>query len=449
MRWFFPAFVSLFLIPLPAFGAGVLLQEILFDPEGTDTGKEWITLRNAGTEEADLSGWQLYPDGIGYYAFPGGFALSAGSSATVRLRLDGADSQTILFHKTASSNMGNTSGSAALFSGEPRGKETIRSFMQWGRAGETWESAAAEAGIWIKGEFADLSSFVPGASLQRIADSIGKNAWQINFSPSPAHADIPEGKPPAETKNPAPPETDSLPVPSSEEPIPPPSFSADAGKDRDATVGTPVSFEGSFTILRESLSGDVRFFWDFGDGKTAEGIAVSHVFSLPGIYRVGLHVSHGDETRSDYVSVRAAPNNPALAEVIGRAGKPPQTKDFADKREQTPDPGDSVSSGLAPDSLSFLRQPPEEESGEKLGGQKNAEPASTTRSQQSQKRISSSPGTSDSGGEDHPKEETPQEQRAQASSPLIQARTFALFALAFVVSAGAAGVFLFLRTALP
>ena len=57
--------------------------------------------------------------------------------------------------------MGNTSGSAALFAKGVRGKDTIKSFVEWGRGGETWESSAADAGLWDRGTFVD----VPGGRI--------------------------------------------------------------------------------------------------------------------------------------------------------------------------------------------------------------------------------------------------------------------------------------------
>ncbi len=37
----------------------VLLNEVMFDPSGADEGYEWIELYNAGTGDADVSGWSL------------------------------------------------------------------------------------------------------------------------------------------------------------------------------------------------------------------------------------------------------------------------------------------------------------------------------------------------------------------------------------------------------
>ncbi len=63
----------------PAEGVVVVINEVMVDPAGGDTGKEWLELYNAGDEDADLTGWTLEwyksdPD-----APSGGVTLPAGS----------------------------------------------------------------------------------------------------------------------------------------------------------------------------------------------------------------------------------------------------------------------------------------------------------------------------------------------------------------------------------
>ena len=51
----------------------IKINEILYDPTGTDTGKEWIELYNAGTEPVPLEGWQIQKAGSNFgecFTFP-------------------------------------------------------------------------------------------------------------------------------------------------------------------------------------------------------------------------------------------------------------------------------------------------------------------------------------------------------------------------------------------
>ncbi len=59
----------------------ILVSEVLYDPEGTDAGKEWVELYNPTSRAIDLSGWTLGDAvapgeyGSGRYAFPAGTVM--------------------------------------------------------------------------------------------------------------------------------------------------------------------------------------------------------------------------------------------------------------------------------------------------------------------------------------------------------------------------------------
>jgi PKD repeat protein len=57
-----------------------------------------------------------------------------------------------------------------------------------------------------------------------------------------------------------------------------------------------VSFDGSLTVGADSVlvQDDARFYWDFGDGTTAEGLIVTHSYAKAGHYEVKLKVVDSD-----------------------------------------------------------------------------------------------------------------------------------------------------------
>jgi large repetitive protein len=78
-----------------------------------------------------------------------------------------------------------------------------------------------------------------------------------------------------------------------------------AGPDRVVCPGEPVLFDGA-----ASHDGDgalTRFRWDFGDGASADGEQVTHVFETPGVYDVQLAVTDDSGascgTASDFARV--------------------------------------------------------------------------------------------------------------------------------------------------
>jgi PKD repeat protein len=81
-----------------------------------------------------------------------------------------------------------------------------------------------------------------------------------------------------------------------------PIIRANAGADRDASVGEDISFDASQST---STSGAELFYkWDFEDGERASGKTVVHRFAREGDYHVSLIVSNGQDEDDDEIVVR-------------------------------------------------------------------------------------------------------------------------------------------------
>ncbi|MDP3771780.1 MAG: lamin tail domain-containing protein [bacterium] len=323
----------LFLISPAWVGAsGTVINEVLFDPLGADTGLERIELYNGSATADDLSGWELYPDGIGYIVFPAHFVLKPYSVLTVHLREAGNDTESDLYvaSSTIKTNMGNTSGSAALFSAEPRGKETIKSFVEWGKGGETWESAASDAGLWSRGTFVGSANMAEGNSIALKEDGVtedGSGAWEVIGRPTIGQPNKSGGtlmvsSVTATSSSSGMASLDSAGAAGQEvRAVPPiPTIKSYAGQDRNTVAGSIVSFLGYGIGLTDKPIESARFLWNFGDGETAEGRAVEHIFRFPGTYLIGLHVASGEYAASDYATVVVAPNQLRIVEVVPGSG---------------------------------------------------------------------------------------------------------------------------------
>jgi PKD repeat protein len=75
----------------------------------------------------------------------------------------------------------------------------------------------------------------------------------------------------------------------------------------EPTVGDTVFFNGGLSSAGPGYT-IVRYRWNFGDGNTASGSTVSHVFSTPGIYNVVLTVTDtAGQTNASTSAVDVAP----------------------------------------------------------------------------------------------------------------------------------------------
>lgn len=147
----------------------IVISEVYYNPIGTDTGQEWIVIYNVG-EDINLNNYQLSASSSNY-TFPN-INLDSQNSITIHWNATGNDSATDLYTNTIANaditynNMGNTSGSVALFI-EAKNSSTIIDFLEYGSSGQTWEPTAisASVNIWTKPDF--IQSVLEGYSLER------------------------------------------------------------------------------------------------------------------------------------------------------------------------------------------------------------------------------------------------------------------------------------------
>src|SRR3989338_10289609 len=101
----------------------------------------------------------------------------------------------------------------------------------------------------------------------------------------------------------------NTPAPTSSYVAPPePQIFADAGDNRTVIVAADTEFLGrAYNRKKETISSRIRFLWNFGDGKTAEGQSVLHHFEYPGRYAVVLNIAENMDAASDRLIVTAEP----------------------------------------------------------------------------------------------------------------------------------------------
>ena len=275
-------FVVLFLIPKIVFG-NVVINEVLYNADGTDTGKEYIILYNNSDAAIDLTGHELNVVSGDYYVFPS-FSLSAKSSIVIHWRKDGTNSSSDLYTGTVGfdANMGDTSGWVALFKNDQQTKDTIVDYLEYGAGGKTFESKAVDAGIWTTGNF--VSSVVEGKAIKLQTTGLDNNLpgdW-IETTPSIVSEEAtPQEGSTSTTQETAEPNTGSVNKP----PI------ADAGDNIMGFVNQEIKFDG--TQSSDPENNELHYEWNMGDGKLIEIPSFTYVYAFPGTYLVTLMVFDG------------------------------------------------------------------------------------------------------------------------------------------------------------
>ncbi len=185
---------------------GIIINEALYDPEGVDTGLEWIEIVNTSIYSVNLQDYDLRCGSGGFYTF-GDFLLTSGSYVVVHNNAEGEDTATDLY-TGPTSNMGNTHDSIVLFNSTTHSTGTIVDFVQYGAGGESWESTAVGAGIWTEGDY--VPDVTEGSSIGLCpngADNDSSADWQeltittaggenecsdVTVTPTPFSTDVPD-----------------------------------------------------------------------------------------------------------------------------------------------------------------------------------------------------------------------------------------------------------------
>lgn len=322
---------ALFLFAIPAFavdGGGIGVNEVMFNPVGDDTGNEWVEVFNASSETKEIGGWQLYPDGVGYFTFPANFRISSHSYVVIHLRSSGVNTDHDLYFPSATGNMGNSSGSLALFLPGEKSKDTLVSFMRYHKPGsserKTWESAAGEAGLWTVGTYVDIATLSEGSSLGLASDGVTSgfsSAWRQFSSPSANSANGSGGAVSSSTASLDAEEPETASTSGNNFPTAPlyvvPHLDVSISVSPIATAAAPHRFEGrAYGVEKRPISGNARYLWNFGDGGIAEGALAVHTFRFPGTYTVSLNVNSSSAVGYAVSDIQVNKNAIRMSEVM-------------------------------------------------------------------------------------------------------------------------------------
>lgn len=277
----FPSFVS----------AQIIISEIMYDVEGSDTGREWIEIKNTGVSSVDLSDWR-FNDGSNHVLL---ISEEKGGQGSLVV---GAGEYAIL------------ASDAIQFLSEYSGFNgiVIDTVMSLGQQDDRTYMLSL---IHLDGTVENTASYTiafgalgDGNSLQLISES-----WMAG-SPTPGAQNDPQDIVEVEEENNnSVNQSENQPAPSdggSSFPIEPQIF-AYAGEDKSVPVGADTVFEGkSFGLKKEPLL-NARYMWNFGNLEIKEGQNVLHYYKYPGEYVVVLNVSSGEFSASDRIIVNAYP----------------------------------------------------------------------------------------------------------------------------------------------
>lgn len=286
--------------------AGIVINEIMYDPEGSDTNREWVEIYNNGAVDIDITGWKFAD-------------MATDGTVAKHILYVPPDHGGLGSMKIAANSFAVLVSDAATFLAEHSGfsgtviDTTISNFGQ--QDGRTYYAKLFDKDV------AEISS-VPytigmGAKDDGNSLQLSGGSW-IAASPTPAGTNGSATPPPASL--PAATTTSSNPPPTnsgqsvSRIPVEPQIFAYING-EKSALTGVETIFKGTVFGLDKKPIENARYVWTFGDGTSREGQSVLHAWRLAGSYVVVLEVGSGEFNASARQRVDVVPANVKIEKV--------------------------------------------------------------------------------------------------------------------------------------
>jgi len=297
------SFVVLFFIlvlfsPVSVVSAQVIMTEIMYDLEGTDTGREWIELYNTGSSGVDLADWKLFEANTNHRlttqnasVIPSqGFAIIADNTA--KFLVDNPSFSGVLFDSTFSlSNEGET---LILRDGSGSDIDSITYFSSMGaigdgnslqKSGSEWVAAlptVGSIGLINLSQSTDPSTTTEDSKISSNS-GVSRGSYASQFIANESADNAP--------------------------------LEVSSGRDRLGFIGTPLSFEARVKSPKNLQSIYVSHQWSMGDGTKKSGQFISHTYVYPGEYIVILNSEHGGDRAVSKVLVRIVSPQVSIREV--------------------------------------------------------------------------------------------------------------------------------------
>jgi hypothetical protein len=314
-KWpFLTAFLLILGLPSILF-ASTIITEIMYDPEGADTGREWVEIKNIGDQDVDVTTLKLLENNVNHKItfFSGsGSILKSGEYAVIadnpeKFLIDWNQKFNraftgLLFDSAFSLN--NTGEPLAIIGADG---QILNSFSYTSDLGAKGNGLSLQftGEMWIEAEI------TPGFTNNTTPpDNSGQGSGQSSSGGSTGNS---SGNGSTNTSS-----NQSTHSGQSEivKLADKPTLQVGSGRDRLVSINTPLNFQA----LHNQKESKPKFYWATGDGGKHNGEKISHTYYQSGIYNLVLTGFSGKEQVSSRLKVTVfEPNVDIVLISMGKA----------------------------------------------------------------------------------------------------------------------------------
>lgn len=283
------------------------ITEIMYDIEGTDSGREWVEIRNVGSDPIDLTLWKLFEANTNHKITAVGSAeLLSGAFAVIadnpdKFKADNPGFSGPLFDSAFS--LSNAGEELSIKNADGTVIDSIIYDTTIGGGGDG-NSLQRSGSMWI--------AALPTPGSQTTATETQSPPSQVGGT-----SDAEEGEgtaPPTVTaKNSSHSSQEAATISYSK-----PELEVSAGRPRLGFVGVPLHFEAKARSIKNVPLGNVvQSVWSMGDGAQRSGQFISHTYEFPGDYIVVLNSDIGGAGAVSRVNVRIVEPKVSISSMPG------------------------------------------------------------------------------------------------------------------------------------
>ncbi len=287
--------------------ASVVITEIMYDPEGSDTDREWVELHNNGSESITIIGgsgnntWRFYEV---HSSGPHNHTFSDESYQDTLTLTPDKYAVVVQNGDVFKANYPDYTGTIIVSSAFSLSNASQTIGLRIGSNGPVWSEVVYDANV--------MGGKGDGKSLQFIG-----NSW-VAAAPTPGAANVSapgtsfNGTPSDISPDSAAPNATAVTAPSSLSSSPPeylpiPTLHIVVGPDRIVSAGADTAFTAVVYDGKGNKRNDAMVTWSFGDGMRRTGASVFHSYYDPGEYAVVVRAATpdgGDVANEILISVK-------------------------------------------------------------------------------------------------------------------------------------------------
>lgn len=274
--------------------ASVVITEIMYDPEGSDTDREWVELYNNGSEPITIIGgssneaWRFYEV---HTSGPHNHTFSDESYQNTLTLTPDAYAVVVQNGDVFKANYPDYTGTIVVSSAFSLSNTSQTIGLRIGSSGFVWSEVVYDANV--------MGGKGDGKSLQFIGTSL------VAAAPTPgvANTSVPStssnGAPSNTSPDSGATNTATVTAPSSLSSSPPeylpiPTLRIVVGPNRVVSAGADTAFTAGVYDGKGNKRNDALVTWSFGDGMRRTGASVFHAYYDPGEYVVVVRATTPD-----------------------------------------------------------------------------------------------------------------------------------------------------------